>query len=64
MTLKEHEYVRQTLERYTNCRLEDFCDHIIITNFKRYILRFQEKTKASFPRATSGSPMPRISTAP
>ena len=48
MTLKEHEYVRQTLERYTNCRLEDFCDHILITNFKRYIQRFQEKTKAQF----------------
>ena len=48
MTLKEHEYIRQTLERYTNCPLEDFCDHILITNFKRYILRFQEKTKAQF----------------
>jgi AMP nucleosidase len=44
MTLKEHEYIRQTLERYTNCPLEEFCDHILITNFKRYLLRFQEKT--------------------
>ena len=48
MLIKEHEYVRQTLERYTNCKLEDFCDHILITNFKRYIVRFQEKTKAQF----------------
>jgi AMP nucleosidase len=48
MSLKEHEYIRQTLERYTNCRLEDFCDHILITNFKRYLLRFQEKTKGQY----------------
>jgi AMP nucleosidase len=48
MLIKEHEYVRQTLERYTNCKLEDICDHILITNFKRYIVRFQEKTKAQF----------------
>jgi AMP nucleosidase len=45
MSLKEHEYVRQTLERYTNCALEEFCDHVLITNFKRYIQRFQEKSK-------------------
>jgi len=45
MSLKEHEYVRQTLERYTNCPLDDFCDHILITNFRRYLIRFQEKTK-------------------
>ncbi len=44
MTLKEHEYIRQTLERYTNCPLDQFCDHVLITNFKRYLLRFQEKT--------------------
>jgi AMP nucleosidase len=44
MTLKEHEYIRQTLERYTNCRLEEICDHILITNFKQYIKAFQEKT--------------------
>ena len=48
MQIKEHEYVKQTLERYTNCRLEDFCDHILITNFKKYIRRFQEKTKATY----------------
>ena len=29
--MKEHEYVRETLERYTNCPLEEFCDHILIT---------------------------------
>jgi AMP nucleosidase len=46
MTIKEHEYIRQTLERYTNLPLEDFQEHIVITNFKRYLLRFQEKTNA------------------
>ncbi|MCK5436877.1 MAG: AMP nucleosidase, partial [Desulfobulbaceae bacterium] len=45
MALKEHEYIRQTLERYTNCRLEDFCEHLLITNFRQYINRFQKKTK-------------------
>jgi AMP nucleosidase len=44
MKIKEHEYVRQTLERYTNCRLEDFCDHVLLTNFKTYIQRFHQKT--------------------
>lgn len=44
MLLKEHEYIRQTLERYTNCRLEDFCDHILITNFRQYINAFKERT--------------------
>ncbi len=48
MSLKEHEYVRQTLERYTNCKLEQFCDHVLITNFKQYIKRFQEKTKGQY----------------
>jgi hypothetical protein len=27
MAIKEHEYIKQTLERYTNCRIEDICDH-------------------------------------
>jgi AMP nucleosidase len=44
MTIKEHEYVRQTLERYTNCSLEEFCDHLLITNFRQYVNRFKEKT--------------------
>jgi AMP nucleosidase len=48
MMLKEHEYIRQTLERYTNCPLEEFCDVILVTNFKRYIQRFQEKTKGRY----------------
>jgi AMP nucleosidase len=48
MSLKEHEYIRQTLERYTNSNLEDFCDHVLITNFKQYIKRFQEKTKGKY----------------
>jgi len=45
MALKEHEYIRQTLERYTNCLLEDFCEHILITNFKSYADAFLELTK-------------------
>ena len=48
MRIKEHDYVRQTLERYTNCRLNDFCDHVVITNFKNYIKRFQQKTKGTY----------------
>ena len=48
MTLKEHEYIRHTLERYTNCPLEDFCDHIIITNFRQYINDFRDRTKGDF----------------
>ncbi|MBN2417756.1 MAG: AMP nucleosidase [Deltaproteobacteria bacterium] len=44
MEIKEHEYIRQTLERYTNCRLEEFCSHILITNFKKYIHAFKERT--------------------
>lgn len=47
MILKEHEYIRQTLERYTNCSLDDFCEHILITNFKQYVKRFQERTKGT-----------------
>ena len=46
MEIKEHEYVRQTLERYTNCRLEDFCNHVLITNFKKYIHAFKDRTGA------------------
>ena len=46
MEIKEHEYIRQTLERYTNCKLEDFCNHILITNFKKYIHAFKDRTGA------------------
>ncbi|MEJ5360114.1 MAG: AMP nucleosidase [Desulfobacterales bacterium] len=48
MILKEHEYIRQTLERYTNCPLEEFCEFVLITNFRRYVQRFQEKTGGRF----------------
>jgi AMP nucleosidase len=48
MTIKENEYVKQTLERYTNCSIEDICDHIVITNFKKYIMRFKERTKGKY----------------
>ena len=30
MSLKEHEYIRQTLERYTNCKLEISWSHLDI----------------------------------
>lgn len=51
MQIKEHEYIRQTLERYTNSSLESFCNHVLITNFRPYIRRFQEKTQGSFSEA-------------
>lgn len=44
MILKEHEYVRQTLERYTNSELDAFCEHILITNFRPYVKWFHEET--------------------
>ena len=43
MSLKEHEYIRQTLERYTNCPLEEIQDHVLITNFRQYIKEFAER---------------------
>jgi AMP nucleosidase len=48
MALKEHEYIRQTLERYTNCQLEEICDYVLITNFKQYISRFKEKFQGEY----------------
>ena len=48
MPLKEHEYIRQTLERYTGSPLDAFCDHLLVTNFKRYQKRFLEKTKGEY----------------
>ncbi|NLI82054.1 MAG: AMP nucleosidase [Deltaproteobacteria bacterium] len=48
MGLKEHEYIRQTLERYTNCPLEEICDHVLITNFRQYVRAFQERTEGVF----------------
>ncbi len=43
MYLKEHEYIRQTLERYTGSPLEEFCSFIVITNFRQYIDVFRDK---------------------
>ena len=48
MGLKEHEYIRQTLERYTNCPLEEFCDHVLITNFRQYLEAFRKRTKGEY----------------
>lgn len=48
MQLKEHEYIRHTLERYTNSKLEDICDIVLITNFRQYINRFREKTQGNY----------------
>jgi len=50
--LKEHEYIRQTLERYTNCPLDEFCEFLLITNFRRYINAFQERTKGEMREGT------------
>ena len=42
MQMEEHEYIRKTLERYTNCRIEDICDHILIntkwSEVKRHLI--------------------------
>ena len=54
MPIKEHEYVKQTLQRYTNCRIEDICDHILITNFKQYIMRFKEETNGEYAEGNFG----------
>jgi AMP nucleosidase len=48
MKLKEHEYVRQTLERYTNSKLEDFCEHVLITNFRQYVESFKKRSKGQY----------------
>ena len=48
MSLKEHEYIRQTLERYTNCPLDQFCSHVLITNFRQYIKAFSERAGHGF----------------
>lgn len=48
MGIKEHEYIRQTLERYTNCDPHEFCEHVLITSFKRYIHRFRDKTRGDY----------------
>ncbi len=48
MGLKEHEYIRQTLERYTNCKLDQFCEHVLITNFKQYVNRFRDKSQGEY----------------
>jgi len=48
MGLKEHEYIRQTLERYTDCPLGQFCDFLLITNFKQYVKAFESRTHGEY----------------
>ena len=48
MALKEHEYILHTLQRYTNCRLADFCEYVVITNFKTYAKAFKEMTNGTY----------------
>lgn len=48
MSLKEHEYIRHTLERYTNCHLDEICDHILITNFRQYLNEFKNRTNGIY----------------
>ena len=54
MPMKEHEYIRQTLERYTNCALDEFGEFLLITNFKQYVQRFQELTEGDFSEGNFG----------
>lgn len=54
MPIDENEYIKQTLERYTNCRMEEICDHILITNFKQYIMGFKKKTKGDYSEGNFG----------
>lgn len=42
--LRPDSYARNTLERYTGSRVEDFCSNILLCNFQRYIESFAEHT--------------------
>ena len=44
--LQPDTYARNTLERYTGSRVEDFCSHILLCNFQRYIESFAELTRS------------------
>jgi len=48
LRLKEHDYIRQTLERYTNSPLEQFCGFLLITNFKQYVEAFECRTHGEY----------------
>ena len=43
--LRPDSYARNTLERYTGSKVEDFCSNILICNFQRYIESFADHTK-------------------
>ena len=42
--LRPDNYARHTLERYTGSSVKDFCSHILICNFHRYIKYFSKIT--------------------
>lgn len=42
---RERQIARETLERYSGCKAEDFCSYILLTNFPRYVDYFAEKRK-------------------
>lgn len=42
--LRPDSYARNTLERYTGSKVEDFCANILLCNFQRYIESFAEHT--------------------
>lgn len=42
--LRPDNYARHTLERYTGSPIKEFCSHIIICNFHRYIRSFAKST--------------------
>ncbi|MDA3835702.1 MAG: AMP nucleosidase [Spirochaetales bacterium] len=43
-SLRPDSYARNTLERYTGSKIEDFCSNILLCNFQRYIESFAEHT--------------------
>jgi len=42
--LRPDSYARNTLERYTGSSVDEFCSHIILCNFERYIKEFSRIT--------------------
>jgi len=41
--LKEADFARETLERYSGSKVGDFCSNLLLTNFPRYVDHFAER---------------------
>jgi AMP nucleosidase len=41
--IKEEQFAKETLERYSGCNAEDFCSNLLLTNFPRYVDHFAKK---------------------